>query len=109
MAHEKGIRIRLTWRGHQGQHGHAVIRPKERGERSLAAEHMQYVKATNLVLLERWETEILLTSLMDEDLYPYQIFKELYHLRWMTEKNYKNTKFRIEIKNLLGKFVESVY
>ena len=162
----------------------AVIRPKERGERSLAAEHMQHVKANDLVLLDRgypafwlfalilsrqahfcvrvktyWkeirkfsnsgkneaiitlpqslvsieqckllnlpvfpiqvrairvkldrgETEILLTSVMDKDLYPCEIFKELYHLRWTTEENYKTTKCRVEIENFSGKSVESVY
>jgi len=162
----------------------AVIRPKEQGERSLAAEHMQHVRANDLVLLDRgypafwlfalilsrqahfcarvkshWkeirkfsnsgkkegvitlpqslasieqchflnlpvspikvrairvelaggETEILLTSVMDKDLYPCEIFKELYHLRWTTEENYKTAKCRIEIENFSGKSVESVY
>ncbi|MFZ2398423.1 MAG: IS4 family transposase [Smithella sp.] len=162
----------------------AVIRPKEHGERSLAAEHMEHVKANDLILLDRgypafwlfalilsrqahfcarvkshWkqirkfsnsgkregiislpmslasieqckalnlpispiqvrairielasgETEILLTSLMDKDLYPHEIFKELYHLRWTVEENYKTAKCRIEIENFSGKSVESVY
>jgi len=162
----------------------AVIRPKEQGERTLAAEHIQHIGANDLVLLDRgypafwlfalilsrqahfcarvkssWkeirkfsnsgkrekvislprssaaitqcrllnipvapikvrairvelpggETEILLTSLMDKDLYPYEIFKELYHLRWTTEENYKTAKSRIEIANFSGKSVESVY
>ena len=162
----------------------ALIRPKEQGERPLAAEHMAYVKDNDLVLLDRgypafwlfalilsrqahfcarvkfhWkqikkfsnsgkrediislpmslpsieqckalnlsvspirvrairveldngETEILLTSLMDEDLYPHEIFKELYHLRWTVEENYKTAKCRIEIENFSGKSVESVY
>jgi hypothetical protein len=162
----------------------AVIRPKEHGERSLAAVHMEHVKANDLILLDRgypafwlfalilsrqahfcarvkihWkqirkfsnsgkrediislpmslasieqckalnlpispikvrairvelasgETEILLTSLMDKDLYPCEIFKELYHLRWTTEENYKTAKCRIEIENFSGKSVESVY
>lgn len=46
---------------------------------------------------------------MDKDLYPYEIFKELYHLRWTTEENYKTAKSRIEIANFSGKSVESVY
>lgn len=162
----------------------ALIRPKEQGERSLAAEHMEHVKANDLVLLDRgypafwlfalilsrkahfcarvnihWkqikkflnsgkreavislpasfisieqckalslpispilvrairielangETEILLTSLMDNDLYPDEIFKELYHLRWTTEENYRIAKCRIEIENFSGKSIESVY
>lgn len=162
----------------------ALIRPKEKGERLLAAEHLQHVKAGDLVLMDRgypafwlfllilskeahfcarvkthWteirkfrnsgkkekiitlhpslasinqcnklnlpvspfqfrairieldsgETEILLTSLRDKDLYPYEIFKELYHLRWTAEENYKTTKSRIEIENFSGKSVESVH
>lgn len=162
----------------------ALIRPKENGERSLAAEHMKQVKASDLILLDRgypafwlfalilsrqahfcarvsihWkqikkflnsgkkeavislpmsfisieqckalnlpispilvrairieldngETEILLTSLMDKDLYPDEIFKELYHLRWTTEENYRIAKCRIEIENFSGKSAESVY
>lgn len=162
----------------------ALIRPKEQGERALAAEHMPQVKTYDLVLLDRgypalwlfalilsrqahfcarvkihWrqirkflnsgkreavislptsfisieqctarnlpsspiqvrairielangETEILLTSLMDKDLYPYEVFKELYHLRWTTEENYRVAKCRIEIENFSGKSVESVY
>lgn len=162
----------------------AILRPKEQGERSLAAEHLQHVKANDLILLDRgypafwlfsailsrqahfcarvkssWkvieefsragkqdaviilrpspasivqchdlklpvsplhvrairvdladgETEILLTSVMDKDLYPHKIFKELYHLRWITEENYKAVKCRIEIANFSGKSVESVY
>lgn len=61
------------------------------------------------VELEGSEPEILLTSLMDRDLYPCNIFKELYHLRWTTEENYKIAKCRIEIENFSGKSVESVY
>jgi len=162
----------------------ALIRPKEQGERLLAAEHMQHVKSGDLVLLDRgypafwlfmlilskqanfcarvktdWveirkfnhsgrkekiitllpsfasieqcnhlnlpvspiqlrairveldsgETEILITSLMDKELYPHDIFKELYHLRWTVEENYKTAKCRIEIENFSGKSVESVY
>lgn len=162
----------------------AVISPKVRGERALAAEHIDHLKANDLVLLDRgypafwlfvlilsrqaqfcarvkthWtevrkfynsgkkeaiitlrpslpsveqcnhlnlpvspiqlrairvdldngETEILLTSLMDKDLYPHEVFKELYHLRWTVEENYKTAKCRIEIENFSGKSAESVY
>jgi len=46
---------------------------------------------------------------MDRNLYPHQIFKDLYHLRWTAEENYKIVKCRIEIENFSGKSVESVY
>jgi hypothetical protein len=46
---------------------------------------------------------------MDKDLYPHEVFKELYHLRWTVEENYKTAKCRIEIENFSGKSAESVY
>lgn len=61
------------------------------------------------VELEGGETEILITSLMDKNLYPHETFKELYHFRWTAEENYKIAKCRIEIENFSGKSVESVY
>ena len=61
------------------------------------------------VELDGQEPEILLTSLMEKDVYPGNVFKELYHLRWATEENYKTAKCRIEIENFSGKTVESVY
>lgn len=67
-----------------------------------------YVRALRIELVSG-ETEILLTSLMDKNIYPYEIFKELYHLRWPTEENYKAVKCRIEIENFSGKSAESVY
>jgi hypothetical protein len=162
----------------------ALIRPKENGERSLAAEHLSQVKANDLILLDRgypafwlfalilskqadfcarvsshWKeikafvqsgqkeaiislplssashrqcnaldlpvspihvrairidmgngrTEVLLTSLFDTELYPADIFKELYHLRWTIEESYKTAKCRVELENFSGKTVESVY
>ena len=33
------------------------------------------------------ETEILITSLIDKELYPYDIFAELYHERWFVEED----------------------
>jgi hypothetical protein len=40
------------------------------------------------VKLSTGETEVLLTSLMDKDKYPNEIFKELYFLRWGIETHY---------------------
>jgi hypothetical protein len=162
----------------------ALISPKEKGERLLAAEHLSHVKANDLILLDRgypafwlfalilskqadfcarvsshWReiksfvesgekeavirlplsfaslrqcndlglpvsavqvrairidlgnglTEVLLTSLSDKTIYPVDIFKELYHLRWTIEENYKAAKCRVELENFSGKTVESVY
>ena len=61
------------------------------------------------VQLDTGETEILVTSLIDPDLYPVHIFHELYHERWPVEEDYKTAKCWIEIENFSGKSVLSVY
>lgn len=61
------------------------------------------------VQLDTGETEILITSLIDSDLYPAHIFDELYHQRWPVEEDYKKAKCWIEIENFSGKSVLSVY
>jgi len=54
------------------------------------------------------EVEVLVTSLMDEKVYPASIFKRLYHLRWGIEENYKRLKQWVEIENYSGKSALSV-
>ncbi len=59
--------------------------------------------------LPNGETEILITSLLDKDLYPYDIFAELYHQRWFIEEDYKTIKCWVEVENFTGKTPLSVY
>jgi len=54
------------------------------------------------VKLKGGETEVLATSLLDEEAYPMGWFKRLYHLRWGVEEGYKREKCRIEIENFSG-------
>ena len=61
------------------------------------------------IQLENGETEILITSLLDIEKYPAEIFYDLYHHRWPVEEDYKVMKCRIEIENFTGKSVLSVY
>ncbi len=61
------------------------------------------------VELESGESEILITSLIDKEKYPHNIFSELYHQRWPVEEDYKVMKCRVEIENWSGKSVLSVY
>jgi hypothetical protein len=61
------------------------------------------------VELDNGDTEILITSLINKKKYPYDLFSELYHLRWPVEEDYKIMKCRIEIENFSGKSVLSVY
>lgn len=54
------------------------------------------------------EVEVLVTNLMDEEQYDYEIFKSLYHLRWGVEEQYKRLKQWVEIENFSGKSALSV-
>jgi hypothetical protein len=61
------------------------------------------------VELDTGKAEILITSLLDKDLYPHDLFGELYYMRWPVEEDYKTMKQWIEIENFSGKSVLSVY
>lgn len=41
------------------------------------------------ITLPSGQTEILMTSLFDKNIYPYEIFKSLYFQRWGVEEDYK--------------------
>ncbi len=60
------------------------------------------------VELEDGEVEVLITNLMNEQVFPACEFKELYHLRWGAEEHYKLLKQWVEIENFSGKSVLSV-
>ena len=55
------------------------------------------------------KVQILITSLIDTQLYPVEIFHDLYHKRWPVEEDYKAIKCRMELENFTGKSVLSVY
>lgn len=55
------------------------------------------------------KTVTLLTSLLDTDLYPIEIFYDLYHKRWPVEEDYKTIKCPMEIENFTGLSPLSVY
>lgn len=59
--------------------------------------------------LNTGEIEVLATSLLDTQRYPYAFFKDLYHNRWPVEEDYKALKSRIEVENWSGKSVLSIY
>lgn len=54
------------------------------------------------VILENGEVEVLATSLLDEEKYPYSEFKILYFSRWGIETNYDHLKNNISIENFTG-------
>jgi len=55
------------------------------------------------------QVQLLITSLLDMDTYPIEIFHDLYHLRWPVEEDYKTMKCRLELENFSGKSVLSGY
>ncbi len=54
------------------------------------------------------EIEVLVTNLIDEQIFPSKVFGHLYHLKWGVEENYKRLKQWVEIENFSGKSVLSV-
>ena len=52
---------------------------------------------------------ILLTSLLDCNKFPAEIFAALYHKRWPTEEDYKTIKCTMELENFSGQSVQSIY
>jgi len=59
------------------------------------------------VELESGEPEILVTSLLDEEKFPHELFKELYFMRWPIEEHYKQLKYRIEIEAYTGESIQT--
>lgn len=55
------------------------------------------------VMLDTGEIEILATSLLDEQLFPNIVFKELYHYRWNIEEGYKLFKECVQLEVFSGK------
>lgn len=60
------------------------------------------------VVLSTGETEILCTSLLDEEQFPISDFQELYHKRWTAEEGFKMLKSRIQLENFSGKTAVAV-
>ena len=60
------------------------------------------VRLINVDLPGSDEQEVLITSLLDPNDYPYKDFIWLYHQRWFIEESYKCLKFRLEIENFTG-------
>ena len=52
---------------------------------------------------------VLITSLIDMEKYPIELFSDLYHKRWPVEEDYKIIKCRIELENFSGQSALSVY
>jgi hypothetical protein len=55
------------------------------------------------VRLKGGETEVLATSILEEERLPARLFAALYHRRWPIEESYKRQKRWLEIENLSGR------
>lgn len=60
------------------------------------------------VILPNNEIEVLITSLVDEQRYPTESFKELYRKRWGIETYYFTLKSRLALEHFTGLSVESI-
>ena len=60
------------------------------------------------VRLSTGELEVLVTSLLDETLYPTHEFSGLYHQRWHHETYHQMLKGRLDLENWSGQTVEAV-
>ena len=60
------------------------------------------------VELDTGEVEVLITSLLDEDKYPSEIFKDLYILRWGVETYFDRLKNKMQIEIFSGHSVEAI-
>jgi hypothetical protein len=54
------------------------------------------------------ELEVLVTSLLDESVYPTEAFLEVYHCRWNHETFYGLIKGRLDLENFSGQTAEAV-
>lgn len=61
------------------------------------------------VTLVTGEYEVLVTSLIDEEIWPTTEFKEIYWLRWGVEGFYSILNTRLNLENFTGQTAESVY
>ena len=59
--------------------------------------------------LSATDVEVLLTSLLDTQLYPQPIFGDLYHHRWPIEEDYKLILARFELENWTGLSKVAIY
>jgi len=101
---------RAMLRGEGADSQTAVIRPDPAQRLELAALglpatlNVRFVRVT----LPGGEYEVLVTSLLDESLYPTAMFLELYGLRWGVEGFYGRVKTRLGLENFTGQSAESV-
>lgn len=88
---------------------HLTVSNKVQKELGLGTDYKTLKVRLIKIDLDNGLVEILCTSLVDSQKYPYKEFKELYHMRWGTEEAYKLLKSRIEVENFSGLTARSIY
>ncbi len=84
----------------------SIIKLKAKQNKSF--KNLPYTQDTEITVralrieLGTGEVEILITSLLDNTLYPYEVFKDLYFERWKIETFYDRLKNIINIENFSG-------
>lgn len=89
-----------------------TLQPSDDARRECQARGLSIAPLTLRLLrieLDGGGVEVLGTSLLDAQIYPYALFKELYHDRWPVEEDYKMMKSRVEVENWSGESVLAVY
>ena len=101
---------RAMLRGEGADSQEAVIRPRPEQRRELAALGLPATLTVRFVrvALATGESEVLVTSLLDETLYPTEMFLGLYGLRWGVEGFYGRLKTRLGLESFTGRSAESV-
>jgi hypothetical protein len=91
------IRIRLPQK-----HAHKLVQHPGWESKELT------LRLVRVDLQDGEETQVLCTSLLDQEQHPNDSFKELYHLRWKQEEAYKMLKTRMNMEQFSGKTAHAV-
>lgn len=75
---------------------------------SIIVDGQHYKVRFTKIKLDSGEVEYLCTSLFDRQMFTIQKLKQLYHLRWGVEEQFKDMKHAICVENFVGKKVNSI-
>ena len=111
LQHEFGDEIDKFWHSKENSR---IIEVKELPEKSkhrlnsMKINFQPFRIRVVKVILDNGETEVLATSLLDEDKYTAENFKEVYNKRWGVETNYAHLKNHIELGNFTGYSTQAI-
>lgn len=126
MAHEKEVKFVMRCRSNFNKEVEAFVTGKKKSKlvefipnESAIKEMRQHefivTKQTKIkvrlvkVFLDTGETEILITNLCDNKLYPTDLFKQIYFMRWGIETEYEKQKNTLQLEIFSGHKVETIF